>query len=602
MSRRTCSNRLATAIEAPGRQDATHAEAADIIEVVDLVVDERHFGILQPKLTAQMLEVRRLANARLLVEHAIFREEVIDPVGAQKLVHRPAILRRGDAEHDVRRPSSQQPDKASVGAHQPEPAFRVGRRELGAQLVEALVVVAKPLRVELGAEGVVRRLIGDLAPRVGRRKCDAIVLRPIAERHQIQEPGVQLVTLDGRRRRSGPALDPTSQRPEARIDAHGGVASQGHDEGLGSAVGDDSVEVESQQPKHPGDDSEGRFTWVSEGEALTYSLCCRAVATTHTPLWRKLLPWSISAVALTYVFGFATDWNALVEATRGANLPLYLLFTVADKMIFFLWWGLLQVAVLRRFVGPVSTRELISVRGGAELLRAVNNPVADASFLYGVLQLTHGRVEAVVAVAAIPIATHFFVLLLQATISLAFLDGGIAANHDVLVAVSVSWSLLLAAVVATRTGLWERKIASTSFGAWTRGVSFRSMLPFIGWFALLAGFDVMIQGLASRAFGITIDWWALAGRIPLLYIALALPSFGNYGTREITWSFCFSEFADHDALIAYAFATNTAFLLMHVLIGVIFLPSALRLTSELRRQRKQGVEVPRPLIHDAADP
>jgi hypothetical protein len=326
------------------------------------------------------------------------------------------------------------------------------------------------------------------------------------------------------------------------------------------------------------------------------------VAAGRTPLWRKLLPWAVSAAALSYVFGFATDWDALVRATRGANLPLYLGFTVADKMIFFLWWGVLQAAVIRRFVAPVSTRELISVRGGSELLRTVNNPVADAGFLFGILRLTRGRVAAVVAVATIPLATHFFILLLQATLSLAFLRGGPAGNRDILVAVSISWTLLACALVAVRTGLWQRKIASTRFGAWTKNLSFRTMLPFVGWFALLAAFDVMIQGLASRAFGITIDWWALAGRIPLLYIALSLPSFGNYGTREITWSFCFAEFADRDALVAYAFATNTVFLMLHVVIGVIFLPRALALISEIRRARKEGVEVPQPLIHDASDP
>jgi len=315
-----------------------------------------------------------------------------------------------------------------------------------------------------------------------------------------------------------------------------------------------------------------------------------------------LLPWAISAAALGYVFGFATDWDALVLATKGANLPLYIGLTVADKMIFFLWWGILQAAVIRRFVTPVATRELISVRGGAELLRTVNNPVADAGFLYGVLQLTRGRVAAVVAVATIPLATHFFILLLQATLSLAFLRGGPAAHRDILVAVSISWTLIACAVVAVRTGLWERKIASTRFGAWTKNLSFRTMLPFVGWFTLLAIFDVIIQGLASRAFGITIDWWALAGRIPLLYLALSLPSFGNYGTREITWSFCFSEFANRDALVAYAFATNTVFLMLHVVIGVIFLPRALALIGEIRRARKRGVEVPQPLIHDAIDP
>jgi hypothetical protein len=307
-------------------------------------------------------------------------------------------------------------------------------------------------------------------------------------------------------------------------------------------------------------------------------------------------------LALVYVFGYATDWEALVRATEGANLPLYIAFTVADKMIFFLWWGILQAAVVRRFVGPVSTRKLIAVRGGAELLRAVNNPVADAGFLYGILQLTGGRVAAVVAVATVPLTTHFLILLLQATLSLAFLDGGPAANRDILVAVSISWTLIACTLVAIRTGLWERKIASTRFGAWTRNISFRSMLPFVGWFALLAGFDVMIQGLASRAFGIDIPWWALAGRIPLLYIALSLPSFGNFGTREITWSMCFSEFAESDALVAYAFATNTVFLLLHVAIGVIFLPRALALIGAIRRARKEGIEVPRPMIHDPSDP
>jgi hypothetical protein len=208
----------------------------------------------------------------------------------------------------------------------------------------------------------------------------------------------------------------------------------------------------------------------------------------------------------------------------------------------------------------------------------------------------------VVAVATIPLATHFFILLLQATLSLAFLRGGPAENSDILVAVSISWTLLACIFVAMRTGLWEQKISSTRFGAWTKNLSFRTMLPFIGWFALLAAFDVMIQGLASRAFGIEIDWWALAGRIPLLYIALSLPSFGNYGTREITWSFCFAEFADRDALVAYAFATNTVFLMLHMVIGVIFLPRALALISEIRRARREGVKVPRPLIHDPSDP
>ena len=75
-------------------------------------------------------------------------------------------------------------------------------------------------------------------------------------------------------------------------------------------------------------------------------------------------------------------------------------------------------------VTPVSRRDVLSVRGGSELLRAVSNPLADAAFLLGVSRLTGGRLEAVVAVALIPFVTHLIVLLLQITVALPLLPGG----------------------------------------------------------------------------------------------------------------------------------------------------------------------------------
>ena len=43
--------------------------------------------------------------------------------------------------------------------------------------------------------------------------------------------------------------------------------------------------------------------------------------------------------------------------------------------------ALLQAEAIRRFVVPVSRREVLAIRGGSELFRAVNNPLADAAFL-----------------------------------------------------------------------------------------------------------------------------------------------------------------------------------------------------------------------------
>jgi hypothetical protein len=326
------------------------------------------------------------------------------------------------------------------------------------------------------------------------------------------------------------------------------------------------------------------------------------VGKSTSPRWRHLLPWVVSAGTLGYVFGYATDWQALLAATEGANIPLFLVLATVDKMIFFLWWGILQAAAVRRFVVPVSTREVIAVRGGAELMRVINNPLADAAFLYGLSRLTRGHLAAVVAAAGVPLACHFSVLLAQSSLALFFLEGGIAANREVYIATAVGWAAVGMVVVSVHTGHFSRVITSTPFGAWMLKVRARDLVPLIGWFVLLAGFDVLIQGLASRAFGVPLPWWPLAARLPILYVVLSLPSFGNFGTREIAWAAFFSDYAPRETLVAYALSMNTIFLLLHVVIGVIFLPRAMALISEVRQARREGKSLPAPMLRDASDP
>jgi hypothetical protein len=257
---------------------------------------------------------------------------------------------------------------------------------------------------------------------------------------------------------------------------------------------------------------------------------------------------------------------------------------------------------VRRFVTPVSTREVIAIRGGAELARTVNGALADAAFLFGLSRLTRGRPGAVIAAFGVPLACHFTVLLFQATLSLAFISGGPAENGDVAILVAIGWALAAGALALMAFGLWEHLASSERLGGWLRNVTPRALLSYVGWFALLAGFDVWIQGMASRAFGVSIDWWALAARIPVLYIVLSLPSFASFGTREIVWAACFREFAPRDALIAYAFATNSLFLFFHLVLGAVFLPRAIALIGDLRRARREGQVVPLPLLHDPSDP
>ncbi len=322
----------------------------------------------------------------------------------------------------------------------------------------------------------------------------------------------------------------------------------------------------------------------------------------RTRIFQRLLPWAVSAACLGWVFGHATDWNALAEATRGANLPLFVALTALDKLIFFLWWGLLQAGAVRRFVMPVSSREVIAIRGGAELVRGANGALADAAFMYGVAQLARGRSGAVAAAIGVPILCHFLVLLVQVTLALSLLTEEHVAHRDVVIAAGIGWLAVALGVLARRLGWWRRLLEKAPVRTLAKNLSLRALLPFLGWFCLLAAFDVLIQGLASRAFGVPIAWTALAARIPIFYVLISVPSFGNFGTREFAWATLFADQAPRDTLIAYGLATNTVFLILHVLIGVAFLPRALALIAEVRRARQEGLEIPELPLHDASDP
>jgi len=317
-------------------------------------------------------------------------------------------------------------------------------------------------------------------------------------------------------------------------------------------------------------------------------------------IFRRIAPWGISLAALIWVFG-RTDWGKLVAATEGANLPVFLAVVVADKAVFFLVWALVQAEAIRRFVVPVSRKEVLSIRAGSELFRAINNPLADAAFLVGVARLSGGKLEAVVAAGLIPFASHLLVLLTQASLMLPWLPGGIAANRDVFLTAVIGWSLVAAVSLLLRGRALRKNEMGERAVQWLDGVRARDFLPFLACFAALGAFDVTIQGLASRAFGVPIPWSALIARIPMLYLALSVPSVSNFGVREFTWATLFADHGSQDTLFAYAFATNTVFLLLNVMIGALFFRRAFELASEVRRTARRR-ELPQPLLHDAIDP
>ena len=319
--------------------------------------------------------------------------------------------------------------------------------------------------------------------------------------------------------------------------------------------------------------------------------------------WRHVLPWAISIALLVYVFGWATDWQRLSDAAKAANVPAFVAFAAADRIAFFVVWTLLQALALRRFVAHVPVRAVVAVRGGSELLRTISNPLSDAAFFLGLGQLVGQRFDAVIGSALVPVLCHFVVMLFMMTLALPTLPGGIAANRDVAITAGILWAILIALLVSVRlsaTTRW-RFPGSRGLRAWAERFPLSALWPFFFGFVGLVIFDVTIQKLASQAFGIDIPWLALAARIPVLYLALSIPTLGNFGTRELTWAALFADYGDRDTLIAYALATNAVFLLINLALGLLFLPRALQLLAAVRRARREGEALPEPLLHDPTD-
>ena len=315
---------------------------------------------------------------------------------------------------------------------------------------------------------------------------------------------------------------------------------------------------------------------------------------------RHVLPWVVSAALLAYAFGWATDWSRLAQAMAGANVPLFLLYATADRLAFFAIWSWLWAAALRRFVATVPVSAVFAIRGGSELLRTVSNPLSDAAFFLGLVRLAGGRFEAVLAAAIVPTVTHFVVMVVQMTVMLPFLG---RESRDVVIGAAIAWAILLggatAAWLSARGALrWRGALA---LRGWIERFPLRTLWPFWVGFTLLAVFDVAIQTLASRAFGVPIGWVELAARVPLVYFSFLVPTLGNFGTREIAWASLFSEFGTRDELVAYAFSVNAIFLVLNLALGVVFLPRALELAAAVRSARRAGAPRARPPHHDPTD-
>jgi len=300
----------------------------------------------------------------------------------------------------------------------------------------------------------------------------------------------------------------------------------------------------------------------------------RFMAVTVGKRWRHVLPWAISIALLVYVFAGRPTGSAAQRA-NAANVPAFRRLRRRRPAGVLPDLDAVQALALRSFVTHVPIRSVVAVRGGSELLRTISNPLSDAAFFVGLGQLAGKRFDAVLGSA--------------------LTSGGLplrrdAVHDDAGAADASGWNHCQ----SRRRDHRRRSVGDPDHDHGRRAILDHAGLalpgrprdPLLGgafpalaaaavrarhsWVLVL--FDVTNPGSSPRLrSGSRSRGSHLAARIPVLYLALSIPTLGNFGTRELTWAALFADYADRDTLIAYALATNAVFLLINLALGLLFL-------------------------------
>jgi hypothetical protein len=89
--------------------------------------------------------------------------------------------------------------------------------------------------------------------------------------------------------------------------------------------------------------------------------------------------------------------------------------------------------------------------------------------------------------------------------------------------------------------------------------------------------SLLTQYLALSLYGITIPFVKLMLFLPLVFLAAALPiGVAHLGTSQAAWLLFFSANAPSAKILAYSLAAHFTFMFCNALIGLCFIPRAIR--------------------------
>jgi hypothetical protein len=312
-------------------------------------------------------------------------------------------------------------------------------------------------------------------------------------------------------------------------------------------------------------------------------------------LIKTVVPYIVTALIFALIF-----WRVPIGrvSIALANVPIlkflcvFLPFSAAYWVIdsYCLTW------VIRRFNAQLRLRDIMPVRASMYLLALINTNLGQG----GVAWYLHRK-------ASIPflevLSSILFIALMEIYQLFLFSTVGIVLYHprspgqtEIVGVIRIAYviaGLLLVAIVALfasarRNDRVHRWISASRFAAVAR--TFLSARPrdYAIVIAIKAPsfiLSLLTQYLALSLYGINIPFVALMLFLPLVFLAAALPiAVAHLGTSQAAWLLFFSANAPSAKILAYSLAAHFTFMFCNALIGLCFLPTAIRELTGLEAQ------------------
>jgi hypothetical protein len=305
------------------------------------------------------------------------------------------------------------------------------------------------------------------------------------------------------------------------------------------------------------------------------------------PRWKRVAPYIVTLLIFTVIFWripVANVGAALEHVPIAKFLCVFLPFSAAYWLIdsACLTW------VIKRFNAPLRMREILPIRASMYLPALINTNLGQG----GVAWYLHRKADIpfleVLSSILFIAWMEIYQLFLFSTVGIALYRSG-SSGQDRIVAILriafvVAWLLFAAVIVlfaqARRSDRVRGWIARGRFGAIARSFCEARPRDYAIVIAIKAPsfmLSLLTQYLALSLYGIAIPFVKLMLFLPLVFLAAALPiAVAHLGTSQAAWLLFFSGSAPGAQILAYSLAAHFTFMFCNAVIGLIFLPYAIR--------------------------